>query len=278
MNLTNVHGIPSYRVKGLLSAASGQSLGGQYKRKIDPASKSAFQYSATKCGRVLKQVNASLKAHRRSKPRNTPPKVLPTKQWKPTGRLLPLGRQCPLVVHIILWYLDSGCSKHMTRDRSRLRIETPGVGYSKCGCVYNKLQWGCGYGGINLKLSSPMIGPLLISIGIGTLVDADADNDDILEAPLPAGFKPCKMKSYEIDRTNVWEISATSRLWCNELLSQSWIYKVKLDEYGDVLKNKARLVAKGYRQEKRLDFEESFAPVAKLEAIRIFLANAASKT
>ncbi|GJR90478.1 retrovirus-related pol polyprotein from transposon TNT 1-94 [Tanacetum coccineum] len=74
--------------------------------------------------------------------RNTPLKVLPTKQWKPTGRLLPLGRQCPLVrstalksdcmpadpqetiapvVQIVLWYLDSGCSKHMTRDRSRLR-------------------------------------------------------------------------------------------------------------------------------------------------------------
>ncbi|GKC22332.1 retrovirus-related pol polyprotein from transposon TNT 1-94, partial [Tanacetum coccineum] len=53
--------------------------------------------------------------------------------------------------------------------------------------------------------------------------------------------------------------------------------KVKLDEYGDVLKNKARLVAKGYRQEEGLDFEESFAPVARLEAIRIFLANAASK-
>ncbi|GKG45273.1 hypothetical protein Tco_0495351, partial [Tanacetum coccineum] len=34
---------------------------------------------------------------RRSKPMNTPPKVLPTKQWKPTGRLLPLERQCPLV-------------------------------------------------------------------------------------------------------------------------------------------------------------------------------------
>ncbi|GJR22864.1 retrovirus-related pol polyprotein from transposon TNT 1-94 [Tanacetum coccineum] len=39
-----------------------------------------------------------------------------------------------------------------------------------------------------------------------------------------------------------------------------WIYKVKLDEYGDVLKNKARLVAKGYRQEEGIDFEESFAP------------------
>ncbi|GJR63991.1 copia protein [Tanacetum coccineum] len=53
--------------------------------------------------------------------------------------------------------------------------------------------------------------------------------------------------------------------------------RVKLNEYGDVLKNKARLVAKGYRQEEGLDFEESFAPVARLEAIRIFLANAASK-
>ncbi|GKE60372.1 retrovirus-related pol polyprotein from transposon TNT 1-94 [Tanacetum coccineum] len=52
---------------------------------------------------------------------------------------------------------------------------------------------------------------------------------------------------------------------------------VKLDEYGDVLKNKARLVAKGYHQEEGLDFEESFSSIAKLEAIRIFLANAASK-
>ncbi|GJR14120.1 hypothetical protein Tco_0796772 [Tanacetum coccineum] len=51
----------------------------------------------------------------------SPPKVLPTKQWKPTGRLLPLGRQCPSVVQIVLWYLDSGAQKHMTGDRSRLR-------------------------------------------------------------------------------------------------------------------------------------------------------------
>nr|GEU45618.1 copia protein [Tanacetum cinerariifolium] len=43
--------------------------------------------------------------------------------------------------------------------------------------------------------------------------------------------------------------------------SPYWIYKVKLDKYGDVLKNKARLVAKGYRQEEGIDFEESFAPM-----------------
>nr|GEV43234.1 copia protein [Tanacetum cinerariifolium] len=52
---------------------------------------------------------------------------------------------------------------------------------------------------------------------------------------------------------------------------------VKLDEYDDVLKNKARLVAKGYRQEEGIDFEESFAPVARIEAIHIFIANAASR-
>ncbi|GKA68549.1 retrovirus-related pol polyprotein from transposon TNT 1-94 [Tanacetum coccineum] len=61
------------------------------------------------------------------------------------------------------------------------------------------------------------------------------------------------------------------------VIALKWIYKVKLDEYGDVLKNKARLVAKGYRQEEGIDFEESFAPVARIEAIRIFIANVATQ-
>nr|GEY37969.1 retrovirus-related Pol polyprotein from transposon TNT 1-94 [Tanacetum cinerariifolium] len=64
---------------------------------------------------------------------------------------------------------------------------------------------------------------------------------------------------------------------CVMIIALKWIYKVKRDKYGDVLKNKARLVAKGYRQEEGIDFEESFASVARIEAIRIFIANAASK-
>nr|GFA09439.1 integrase, catalytic region, zinc finger, CCHC-type, peptidase aspartic, catalytic [Tanacetum cinerariifolium] len=63
---------------------------------------------------------------------------------------------------------------------------------------------------------------------------------------------------------------------CVMIIALKWIYKVKLDEYGDVLKNKARLVAKGYRQEEGIVFEESFAPVARIEAICFFIANAAS--
>ncbi|GJT34946.1 retrovirus-related pol polyprotein from transposon TNT 1-94 [Tanacetum coccineum] len=56
-----------------------------------------------------------------------------------------------------------------------------------------------------------------------------------------------------------------------------WIFKVKLDEYGGVLKNKARLVAKGYRQKEGIDFEESFTPVVRIESIRIFIAYVAHK-
>ncbi|GKB06980.1 retrovirus-related pol polyprotein from transposon TNT 1-94 [Tanacetum coccineum] len=59
------------------------------------------------------------------------------------------------------------------------------------------------------------------------------------------------------------------------VITLKWIYKVKLDELGGILKNKARLVARGYRQEEGIDFEESFAPVARLEAVRIFIVFAA---
>ncbi|GJY84167.1 retrovirus-related pol polyprotein from transposon TNT 1-94 [Tanacetum coccineum] len=61
------------------------------------------------------------------------------------------------------------------------------------------------------------------------------------------------------------------------LKESCWIeaMQVKLDKLGGVLKNKARLVTKGYRQEEGIDFEESFSPVTRLEAIRIFIEYAA---
>ncbi|GJZ94925.1 retrovirus-related pol polyprotein from transposon TNT 1-94 [Tanacetum coccineum] len=59
------------------------------------------------------------------------------------------------------------------------------------------------------------------------------------------------------------------------VITLKWIYKVKLYELGGILKNKAHLVALGYLQEEGIDFEESFALVARLDAIRIFLAYAA---
>ncbi|GKB15801.1 retrovirus-related pol polyprotein from transposon TNT 1-94 [Tanacetum coccineum] len=88
-------------------------------------------------------------------------------------------------------------------------------------------------------------------------------------------FQSMQDEIHEFDRLQVWELVPQPD--CVMIIALKWIYKVKLDEYGDVLKNKARLVAKGYRQEEGIAFEESFAPVACVEAIRIFIANAASK-
>ncbi|GJT45336.1 integrase, catalytic region, zinc finger, CCHC-type containing protein [Tanacetum coccineum] len=88
-------------------------------------------------------------------------------------------------------------------------------------------------------------------------------------------FQAMQDEIHEFDRLQVWELVPQPD--CVKIIALKWIYKVKLDEYGDVLKNKARLVAKGYRQEEGIDFEESFAPVAHIEAIQIFIANAASK-
>nr|GEV44092.1 hypothetical protein [Tanacetum cinerariifolium] len=76
---------------------------------------------------------------------------------------------------------------------------------------------------------------------------------------------------------NVFALEPHSEASSSGDISSTESTYVKLDEYGDVLKNKARLVVKGYQQEEGIDFEELFAPVASIEAIRIFIANAASK-
>ncbi|GJT35545.1 retrovirus-related pol polyprotein from transposon TNT 1-94 [Tanacetum coccineum] len=80
---------------------------------------------------------------------------------------------------------------------------------------------------------------------------------------------------YKFDWLQIWEL--VPKPDCVMIITLKWIYKVKLDEYGDVLKNKALLVAKGYRQKEGINFVESFAPVAWIEAIRVFIVNAANK-
>ncbi|GJZ09295.1 retrovirus-related pol polyprotein from transposon TNT 1-94 [Tanacetum coccineum] len=58
------------------------------------------------------------------------------------------------------------------------------------------------------------------------------------------------------------------------IIGTKWVFKNKLDENGVVSKNKARLVAQGYNQQEGIDFDETYAPVARLESIRILLAYA----
>ncbi|GJW27190.1 retrovirus-related pol polyprotein from transposon TNT 1-94 [Tanacetum coccineum] len=78
---------------------------------------------------------------------------------------------------------------------------------------------------------------------------------------------------HEFEYLEVWELVPRPDKLI--VITLKWIYKVKLDELGGILKNKTRLVDRGYRQEEGIDFEESFNPAARLEAVRIFLAFAA---
>ncbi|GKA93757.1 retrovirus-related pol polyprotein from transposon TNT 1-94 [Tanacetum coccineum] len=72
-------------------------------------------------------------------------------------------------------------------------------------------------------------------------------------------FQAMQDEIHEFDQLQVWEL--VPRPDCVMIIALKWIYKVKLDEHGDVLKNKSRLMANGYRQEEGIDFEESFAPM-----------------
>ncbi|GJU68541.1 retrovirus-related pol polyprotein from transposon TNT 1-94, partial [Tanacetum coccineum] len=73
----------------------------------------------------------------------------------------------------------------------------------------------------------------------------------------------------------------TNDVWClvpplenQTIIGTKWVFKNKLDENGVVSRNKARLVAQGYNQQEGIDFDETYAPVARLESIRILLAHA----
>ncbi|GJX63304.1 retrovirus-related pol polyprotein from transposon TNT 1-94 [Tanacetum coccineum] len=89
----------------------------------------------------------------------------------------------------------------------------------------------------------------------------------------------------QLDRLQVWELvekpfgknnlELVDKPFGKNVIKLKWIWKNKKDEDQTIIRNKARLVAKGYAQEEGIDFEESFAPVARLEAIRIFVAYAA---
>jgi hypothetical protein len=74
----------------------------------------------------------------------------------------------------------------------------------------------------------------------------------------------------QIEKNHTWEL--VPRPHDKNVIGTKWIFKNKLNENGEVIRNKARLVCKGYAQQEGIDFEETFAPVARLEAIRMFLA------
>ena len=80
-----------------------------------------------------------------------------------------------------------------------------------------------------------------------------------------------EMKSIEENRT--WDVSELPAK--QKAIGLKWVFKVKKDPNGNIVKYKARLVAKGYAQRHGVDFDEVFAPVARIETVRVLLALAA---
>nr|GFA98886.1 hypothetical protein [Tanacetum cinerariifolium] len=81
---------------------------------------------------------------------------------------------------------------------------------------------------------------------------------------------------HRFDRLEVWKL--VDRPLCKNIINMKWLWKNKRDQENTVIRNKSRLVAKGYAQKEGVDFEESFTPVAWLEAVRLFIAYAAHKS
>ncbi|KAJ9545670.1 hypothetical protein OSB04_025377 [Centaurea solstitialis] len=98
------------------------------------------------------------------------------------------------------------------------------------------------------------------------VVDALAD---------PDWFIAMQEEINQFVRLKVWRL--VPRPEGKSIIDTKWIFKNKKDEDNIVVRNKARLVAKGYRQQEGIDYNETFAPVARIEAIRMFLAYAAHK-
>lgn len=116
------------------------------------------------------------------------------------------------------------------------------------------------------------------SLNIDDLADfalfSDADPLNYEEACLDEKWREAMDKEMNsILKNNTWELVDLPR--GQKSIGVRWIYKTKLNEKGEVDKHKARLVVKGYKQQYGINYQEVFAPVIRLETIRLVLAIAA---
>ncbi|GJY65421.1 retrovirus-related pol polyprotein from transposon TNT 1-94 [Tanacetum coccineum] len=106
--------------------------------------------------------------------------------------------------------------------------------------------------------------------------DQQQDDQAQLQPEAVANFSKCYVRWKYFKRLDVWVLVPPPDNI--KPLTLKWLFKNKHDEENTIIRNKTRLVVRGYHQEEGIDFEESFALVARMEAIRIFLAYAAHKS
>lgn len=84
----------------------------------------------------------------------------------------------------------------------------------------------------------------------------------------------CK-KLNQFEKNNVWEL--VSKPKDTSIIGTKWVFKNKLDKDGKIIRNKVRLLAQWYNQQEGIDYDETFAPLAHLESIRMLLSFAFHK-
>ncbi|KAI3757561.1 hypothetical protein L6452_05102 [Arctium lappa] len=123
--------------------------------------------------------------------------------------------------------------------------------------------------GIQTRRSS---GNICLFVNFLSLIEPKKTDDALRD---PNWVSAMQEELTEFSRNKVWNL--IPRPSDKTVIGTKWVFRNKLDEHGTVTRNKARLVAQGYRQEEGIDYDETFAPVARLEAIRLFLAYAVYK-
>ncbi|GJU51451.1 retrovirus-related pol polyprotein from transposon TNT 1-94 [Tanacetum coccineum] len=172
-----------------------------------------------------------------------------------------------------IWYLDSGCSRHMTSVKSYLHKymeqSGPKVVFRDDSTCTTK-----GYGSIKdtsvqdtISIPNP---PLPIP---SVVIPAPQDRwfkDKHIELVNIIGNLGAGMLTRAMAKELIWTLVPAP--YGKTIIGSKWVFRNKGDKTGIVIKNKARLVAQGYNQQEGIDYDETFAPVVRLETIRIFLA------
>ena len=82
--------------------------------------------------------------------------------------------------------------------------------------------------------------------------------------------KAMEIELESVEKNRTWELVDPPAGYCS--ITLKWVFKLKKDEKGAVIKHKARLVARGFVQQEGIDYDDAFAPVARMESVRVLLA------
>ncbi|GJU95496.1 retrovirus-related pol polyprotein from transposon TNT 1-94 [Tanacetum coccineum] len=186
-------------------------------------------------------------------------------------------------IGIFVGYASAKKAYRIYNRRTRMIMETIHVDYDELTKMASE-QFSSG---LELQLMTPgtissrlsVVSPVLIAAAPRPVDPTSTPLSTSIEQDAPAASTSSTIQEIQspVIFEGVEELMQPAHFDKDPFLDILTLELIKQDEFGGELKNKARLVSKGYRQEEGIDFEESFVLVTRIEAIRIFIANAANK-